>query len=159
VRLEGRTGARYSARHNLEEYQTMTTQAVRHDPRRESVQRYEQAEQHREGLRFTGAPRDDKVRITRYRDGVVVEIIEKRIKVDERIRKGRKRRKTIANFPSKTARTRAKLARERRKAEAAAVLDAAERAGLENAREPFDVETAYGVDVDGPAPFNFNLVR
>ena len=89
----------------------------------ETLQRFEQAEKHREGLRYVGQPRDDKVCITRYKNGVVVEIIEKRLKADERIRRlGRKRRKTIANFPSKTAKTRAKLAKAKRLERAAARL-------------------------------------
>lgn len=125
--------------------------------------RFVTAEQHRAGLKFKGAPRDTMVRITRYKNGAVLEVIEKRIKTDERIRKGRKARKTIANFPSKTMRTHAKQAKVKRmKRDAKRLIDSEPElyvAGPKAARAPFDVEEAYGFDVDGPEPFNFNLTR
>lgn len=112
----------------------------------ETLTRFEQAEKHREGLRYVGQPRDTKVRITRYKNGAVVEVIEKHVKTDERVRKGKRRRKGIQNFPSKTARTRAKLAKAKRLKRDAARLNL-DAHGLPSLNEdgPYDPTRAGGL--------------
>lgn len=86
--------------------------------------RFTIAEQHRAGLKFTGAPRDTLVRITRYKNGRIVEIIEKRVS-DERV-KVRKGKRSIQNWPSKTMKTRAKIAKAKRMKRDTALLDIAD---------------------------------